>query len=115
MDRLESILAKQSFLIGNSFTETDIRAFTTAVRFGTKRSYSISNRLDPVYATHFKCNLRTIGQSYPNILKWMRSIYGMDGVAETVNMNHIKKHYFRSHIKINPNQIVGLNNGPKLA
>lgn len=102
MDRIESILGKQKFLVEDTFTEADIRAFTTALRF------------DPVYVTHFKCNMKMIETSYPNMLRWMRTIYQMPGIAETVNMEHIKKHYFRSHIKINPNQIVGLNIGPDL-
>ena len=101
LDRMEGILKTSDFLVGNQLTETDVRAFVTAVRF------------DPVYLSHFKCNLRPIS-SYPNIVKWMRKIYQMPGVAQTTNFEHIKKHYYISHVKINPNGIYGLNNGPAL-
>jgi putative glutathione S-transferase len=100
---MEQILVAADYLVGNQLTEADIRAFSTAVRF------------DCVYVTHFKCNLKTIESSYPSILKWMKRIYQMPGMQQTVNYDHIKKHYFKSHIKINPNQIVGLNNGPDLS
>ncbi|KAI3658714.1 hypothetical protein MP638_004583 [Amoeboaphelidium occidentale] len=102
LDRIEAILEKNAFLTGDRFTEADVRCFTTVVRF------------DPVYTGHFKCNLKSIRTDYPNILRWMKSIYHMEHIAETVNMDHIKKHYYMSHIAINPNQIVGLSEGPKL-
>ncbi|KAJ3313081.1 S-glutathionyl-(chloro)hydroquinone reductase [Boothiomyces sp. JEL0838] len=103
LDRVEEILSKNKFLVGNTFTEADIRLFTTIVRF------------DPVYHTHFKCNQKTISDNYPHILKWARTIYQMPGIAETVDMEHIKKHYYLSHKQINPYQIVPEWNGPDLS
>lgn len=105
LDKLENILASSKFLIGDKFTEADVRCFTTIVRF------------DPVYHGHFKCNKGTIEHDYPNILRWAKEVYQLDGgkIAETVNMEHIKKHYYMSHIKINPNRIVGLSDGPDLS
>ncbi|TPX30877.1 glutathione transferase [Synchytrium microbalum] len=103
LDRVEKILAKSQWLVGNQFTEADIRLFTTIVRF------------DPVYHTHFKANLRSITHDYPNILRWARQIYQtFPEIPQTVNMEHIKGHYYVSHIQINPFQIVPLNNGPDL-
>jgi glutathionyl-hydroquinone reductase len=73
--------------------------FTTLVRF------------DPVYYSHFKCNLRRI-VDYPNLSNYLRDLYQMPGVAETVNMDHIKRHYFMSMTAINPTRVVPL--GPEL-
>ncbi|KAJ1675829.1 S-glutathionyl-(chloro)hydroquinone reductase [Spiromyces aspiralis] len=101
LGRVERILEKQ-FLTGNKLTEADIRLWTTILRF------------DPVYHGHFKCNLGQIAHDFPNILRWARQIYQIPGVKETVNMEHIKKHYYTSHTHINPNQIVPLSNGPDL-
>jgi putative glutathione S-transferase len=67
-----------------------------------------------VYHGHFKCNIKSIGKDYPNILDWLRLIYQMPGVTETVNFDHIKKHYYKSHIQINPNRVVPLGMGPDL-
>ncbi|KAJ1985910.1 S-glutathionyl-(chloro)hydroquinone reductase [Dimargaris cristalligena] len=104
LDRVEALLKDREFLLGDGkFTEADIRLFTTVLRF------------DPVYHGHFKCNLKTIAADYPNILRWARQVYQMPRVAETVDMEHIKRHYYMSHTQINPNQIVPLNNGPNLA
>nr|CAG8524330.1 11414_t:CDS:2 [Entrophospora candida] len=91
LDRIEDILSKNDFLVGNTLTEADIRLWTTIIRF------------DPVYHTHFKTNLKTISKDYPNILQWAR-------LADTVNMHHIKHHYFESHKQINPTGIVPINN-----
>jgi len=102
LGRVEEILSKKQFLLGEVLTESDIRLFTTIVRF------------DPVYHTHFKCSGGTITHDYPNILRWLRQIYQIPKVAETVNMEHIKKHYFMSHLQINPFQIVPLWDGPDL-
>jgi len=100
LDRVEALLAHKTWLVGDRFTEADIRLWTTIVRF------------DPVYVGHFKCNLKTIECGYPNIWKWARRIYQMDdAIAKTVDMEHIKKHYYVSHIQINPTQIVPLSNG----
>ncbi|KAJ1981924.1 S-glutathionyl-(chloro)hydroquinone reductase [Dimargaris xerosporica] len=103
LDRVEGILANHEFLVGDTLTEADIRLFTTVVRF------------DPVYHGHFKCNLKSIEKNYPHILRWTRLIYQLPGVAETVNMDHIKGHYYMSHTQINPNQVVPLGNGPDLS
>jgi len=103
LDRIESILARQEFLVDGWLTEADIRLFTTVLRF------------DPVYHGHFKCNVKSIEKDYPNILRWARRIYQMPEIAATVNMRHIKAHYYRSHASINPNRIVPLGNGPDLS
>lgn len=97
--KLDSILSKNRFLTGPTMTEADIRCFTTAVRH------------DPVYFGHFKCNLLSVGEC-GNVMRWMREIYPL--VKDTVNMDHIKRHYYMSHRQINPNGIVPLSNGPAL-
>ncbi|KAM3581570.1 S-glutathionyl-(chloro)hydroquinone reductase [Umbelopsis sp. WA50703] len=102
LDRLEKILAENEYLVAGTFTEADIRLWTTIVRF------------DPVYVGHFKCNLKTIEKDYPNILRWARQIYQKPGVADTVNMHHIKHHYYESHSQINPTGVVPVSNGPDL-
>ncbi|WP_111657884.1 glutathione S-transferase family protein [Isoalcanivorax indicus] len=99
LDRLEQRLSTQRFLVGNRVTEADWRLFTTLVRF------------DPVYATHFKCDHRRIAD-YPNLSNYVRDLYQTPGVAETVNIAHIRNHYFRSHPTINPYGIVSM--GPAL-
>lgn len=93
LDKVEAILSKQRYLVGNQLTEADIRLFTTLVRF------------DAVYHTHFKTNKRRI-IDYPNMWAHTREIYQLPGVAETVDMEHIKRHYYESHISINPFSIV---------
>lgn len=93
LDALDKRLEAQRFLFGEELTETDIRLFTTLVRF------------DPVYVGHFKCNLRRI-VDYPNLWRYTREIYHLPGVATTVNMQHIKGHYYESHRMINPTGIV---------
>lgn len=93
LDRAEDILSHGRYLCGDRLTEADIRLFTTLIRF------------DAVYYTHFKCNLRRI-VDYPNLWGYTRDIYQLPGVAETVNMEHIKRHYFESHRHINPFGIV---------
>ena len=99
LDRVEGILADSRYLCGDRLTEADVRLFTTLVRF------------DAVYVTHFKCNVRRI-VDYPNLWGYTRDIYQLPGVAETVNMEHIKRHYFESHRHINPYGIVPA--GPEL-
>ncbi|XP_022334690.2 glutathionyl-hydroquinone reductase YqjG-like [Crassostrea virginica] len=99
LDKVESILSKRRYLVGTSLTEADIRLFVTLVRF------------DAVYEQHFKCNKRRI-LDYPNIWPYVREIYQTPGIAETVNMEHIKKHYMLSHRSINPYGIVSI--GPDL-
>ncbi|ACL55203.1 glutathione S-transferase family protein [Methylobacterium nodulans] len=99
LDRLESRLDRGRYLFGPRLTEADIRLFTTLVRF------------DPVYVGHFKCNLRRIAD-YPNLSGYLRDLYQHPGIARTVNLTHIKRHYYESHSTINPTGIVPL--GPIL-
>lgn len=93
LDTLERLLDGQRYLAGEYLTEADWRLFTTIVRF------------DAVYHGHFKCNLRRIAD-YPNLSNWLRELYQWPGVAETVDMEHIQRHYYMSHKTINPNGIV---------
>ncbi|MCR9165721.1 MAG: glutathione S-transferase family protein [Nannocystaceae bacterium] len=93
LDGLEQTLAERRFLVGNRLSEADICLFTTLIRF------------DPVYVTHFKCNLRRL-VDYPNLWGFTRDVYQTPGVAQTCNMRHIKEHYFGSHESINPFRIV---------
>lgn len=99
LDVLEKRLKDQRYLVGNTITEADWRLFTTLVRF------------DAVYVGHFKCNLRRI-VDYPNLWGYLRDLYQVPGIAETVNMDHIKGHYYTSHANINPTGIVPV--GPYL-
>jgi putative glutathione S-transferase len=99
LDELDNRLASRRYLLGDLITEADWRLFTTLVRF------------DPVYVGHFKCNLRRIAD-YPNLSGYLRDLYQVPGVAETVNLHHIKQHYYRSHTMINPNGIVPV--GPEI-
>ncbi|KAJ3055693.1 S-glutathionyl-(chloro)hydroquinone reductase [Rhizophlyctis rosea] len=103
LDRVEGILKENEWLVGGVFTEADLRLFTTIVRF------------DPVYVGHFKCNLGTIQHDFPSILRWARQIYQIPGIKDTINMYHIKHHYYMSHVNINPTQVVPLSNGPDLS
>ena len=93
LDRVEERLSRQRYLVGNRLTEADWRLFTTLIRF------------DAVYVGHFKCNIRRIAD-YPNLSNYLRELYHVPGVAETVNFRHIKKHYYGSHKWINPTGIV---------
>ncbi|KAG0168260.1 S-glutathionyl-(chloro)hydroquinone reductase [Apophysomyces sp. BC1034] len=102
LDKIEAILSDQEYLVQDTFTEADIRLWTTIIRF------------DPVYHGHFKCNLKSIEKDYPNILKWARRIYQKPGISDTVNMEHIKRHYYMSHLQLNPTQVVPVSNGPRL-
>jgi putative glutathione S-transferase len=99
LDELERRLARQRYLAGGDITEADWRLFTTLVRF------------DAVYYSHFKCNLRRI-IDYPNLSNYLRDLYQQEGVAATVNMDHIKRHYYGSQRHVNPTGIVPL--GPEL-
>ncbi|MEM0980768.1 MAG: glutathione S-transferase family protein [Cyanobacteria bacterium P01_H01_bin.58] len=99
LDFLEERLTTSRYLVGNHLTEADWRLFTTLVRF------------DPVYVGHFKCNIRRI-VDYPNLWNYVRDLYQMPGIAETVNFLHIKNHYYQSHISINPTRIVPM--GPAI-
>ena len=93
LDWLEERLSTHRYLCGDRLTEADVRLFPTLLRF------------DPVYVGHFKCNLRRIAD-YPNLSGYLREIYQMPGVAGTVNLHHIKHHYYRSHPTVNPTRIV---------
>ena len=93
LDRLEERLAHGRYLVGDTMTEADWRLFTTLVRF------------DPVYHGHFKCNRRRL-LDYPNLWAFTRDLYQVSGVAETVNLDHIKRHYYVTHRAINPSGIV---------
>jgi glutathionyl-hydroquinone reductase len=99
LDRLELRLASNRYLAGKTITEADWRLFTTLVRF------------DAVYVSHFKCNRNRI-IDFPNLSGWLRELYQIDGVAETVSIAQIKTHYFASHRMINPTGIVPV--GPAL-
>ena len=99
LDDLDTRLDEQRFLLGDRLTEADWRLFTTLVRF------------DPVYYGHFKCNRRRI-VDYPNLSGYVRDLFQIPGVKDTVNFDHIKQHYYYSHHQINPTRIVPL--GPIL-
>jgi len=93
LDQLEDRLSKQRYLVGNQITEADWRLFTTLIRF------------DVVYFGHFKCNRNRIADM-PNLWAYLRDLYQQPGIAETVDFDHIKQHYYYSHESINPTRIV---------
>ncbi len=93
LDDLEETLGRSRYLVGDRITEADWRLFVTLVRF------------DAVYFTHFKCNRQMISD-FPNLSNYLRELFQIGGVAETVNMRHIKQHYFGSHMSLNPKGIV---------
>ena len=99
LDQMEVRLAGQDYLVGNRLTEADIRLFTTLVRF------------DAVYFGHFKCNLKPL-TAYPNLWAYTKRIYQLPGMAQTVNFDHIKRHYYGSHKTINPTGVIPM--GPTL-
>lgn len=99
LDWLEERLSRQRYLVGGQLTEADIRLFTTLVRF------------DEVYHGHFKCNQRRI-VDYPNVWGFTREMFQLPGVAATVNMEHIKRHYYESHQTINPTGVVPVGPDP---
>jgi len=93
LDALEQLLGEKRYLAGEYLTEADVRLFTTLIRF------------DAVYHGHFKCNLRRVAD-YANLSNWVREMYQLPGVADTVDFQHIKHHYYGSHATINPTGIV---------
>jgi glutathionyl-hydroquinone reductase len=99
LDQMEERLSKSRFLFGNRIVESDWRLFCTLVRF------------DVVYHGHFKCNLRRI-LDYPNLQGYLMDLYQQPGIADTVNFDHIKRHYYMTHTQINPTRIVPI--GPAL-
>jgi len=99
LDHWDEVLADQRYLAGDRLTEADIAMFTTLVRF------------DNVYHTHFMCNVQPI-REYDNLWPYLRDLYQTPGVAETVNMAHIKEHYYTTHPDVNPHRIVA--RGPDL-
>lgn len=96
LDWVEGILKDNRYLTGDQLTEADWRLFTTLVRF------------DLVYHQHFKCNRARI-VDYPNLWAYTRALFQMPGIAETVNLDHIVRHYHYSHETINPNRIIPIN------
>jgi glutathionyl-hydroquinone reductase len=98
-DQIEERLSRQRYLVGSQITEADWRLFTTLVRF------------DAVYYSHFKCNLRRIAD-YPNLSNYLRDLYQVPGIAGTVNLDQIKRHYYGSQRQVNPTGIVPI--GPLL-
>jgi glutathionyl-hydroquinone reductase len=99
LDQLEKRLSGQRYLAGSQITEADWRLFTTLIRF------------DSVYYSHFKCNLRRI-TDYPNLWNYLRELYQVPGIAETVSIDQIKRHYYGSQRQVNPTGIVPI--GPLL-
>jgi len=93
LDNIEKILTLTNFLVGNNITEADWRLFTTLIRF------------DAVYFGHFKCNKKRISD-YPKIYKYLQNLFNIQGIKETIFMDHIKTHYYASHTMINPTGIV---------
>ncbi|NSY39701.1 glutathione S-transferase family protein [Leisingera sp. ANG59] len=96
LDWLEDLLSQHRYLLGERITEADWRLFTTLLRF------------DPVYHTHFKCNRKRL-TDYPNLWAYTRELYQWPGVADTVGMQHIVRHYHYSHDTINPHRIIPIN------
>jgi len=96
LDWLENRLKTNRYLMGDRLTEADWRLFTTLVRF------------DLVYHTHFKCNRKWL-REYPNLWGYTRALYQRPGVAQTVNLDHIVRHYYYSHDSINPHRIIPIN------
>jgi putative glutathione S-transferase len=99
LDWADDLLAGRRYLLGDRITEADWRLFVTLIRF------------DPVYVGHFKCNQRRIAD-YENLSGYLRELYQHPGIRETVDFDHIKRHYYVTHPRINPTQIVPM--GPEL-
>jgi putative glutathione S-transferase len=93
LDWLDELLATRRYLLGDQITEADWRLFVTLVRF------------DAVYALHFKCNKQRI-EDYAHLAPYVRDLYQQPGIAETVDLDHIKRHYYMTHPQLNPSRIV---------
>ncbi len=93
LDKIEKLLSQQAYLVGQQITEADWRLFTTLIRF------------DTIYVGHFKCNLKRIND-YHHLSNYLRELYQHPGIAQTINFKDIKQHYYYSHAKINPSQII---------
>ena len=100
LDRWDDVLADQRYLVGDELTEADVAMFTTLVRF------------DHVYHTHFKCNVRRV-RDYDNLWGYLRDVYQTEGIAATVNLDHIKEHYYTTHPDVNPTGIVARGPPPR--
>jgi len=100
LDWVDAILGETPYLTGNTITEADWRLFTTLARF------------DAVYFSHFKCNTRRIAD-YENISHYLKGLYHVPGIKQTVHLDHIKTHYYWSHDKINPTRIVPVGPVPE--
>ncbi|KAL9375738.1 hypothetical protein Peur_032617 [Populus x canadensis] len=99
LDKCEEILGRQRYICGNTLSEADIKLFVTLIRF------------DEVYAVHFKCNKKLL-RDYPNMFNYTKDIFQIPGMSSTVNMQHIKRHYYGSHPTVNPFGIIPL--GPDI-
>jgi putative glutathione S-transferase len=99
LDHWDQVLDDQRYLVGDQLTLADLRFFATLVRF------------DEAYHNHFKCNKKQITE-YENLWPYLRDIYQTDGIAETVNMSHIKEHYFTTHGSVNPKQLIPIGPDP---
>ncbi len=93
LDILDARMSKQRYLFGSRIVETDWRLFVTLIRF------------DAVYHGHFKCNIRRLAD-YAHLFGYLKDLYHYDGIAGTVNFDHIKRHYYMTHDEINPTRIV---------
>ncbi|URE43755.1 Glutathione S-transferase, C-terminal domain [Musa troglodytarum] len=98
LDKCEEILSKQRYICGNTLTEADVRLFVTLIRF------------DEVYAVYFKCNKKLL-REYPNLFNYTKDMYQIPGMSSSVNMAHIKKHYYGSHPSLNPFGIIPVGPG----
>jgi putative glutathione S-transferase len=95
LDHWNDVLSEQRYLAGDVLTEADIAMFTTLIRF------------DDVYHTHFKCNRRKVSE-YPSLWNYLKELYQLPGVADTVNMDHIREHYYTTHTDVNPKRLVAV-------
>jgi len=103
LDKVENIFVGKDYLVGDTLTEADVRLWVTIIRF------------DPVYAGHFKCNIRNIRDGYPAIHKWLQNLYwNNDSFKSSTDFDHIKTHYYWSHPFINPTRIIPVGPIPNI-